>query len=84
MRLPYHPRPVERPRPQLVLDHIIVSGEAHLRRILISYGSRMSFSLRSADRIRSLFPAIRQWTEVGGSERRRAAFYRRGIDVTLA
>jgi hypothetical protein len=44
MRLPYIPRPAERPRPRLLLDHIIASGEAHLRRILISYGSRMSFS----------------------------------------
>jgi hypothetical protein len=84
MRLSYHPRPAERPRPRLLLDHIIVSGEVHLRRILISYGSPVSFSLRSADRVRSLFPAIRQWTEVGGSERRRAALHRRGIDVTLA
>jgi len=81
MRFSYHPRPAERPRRRLFLGDIIVWGEAHLRRILISYGSRMSFSLHSDDRVRSLFPAIGQWTEVGGSERRRTASHRRG-DVT--
>ena len=34
---------------------------------------RMGFYLRPAGRVRSLFPAVLQWTALGGPERRRAA-----------
>src|ERR1700724_2387413 len=37
--------------------------------------SRMGFYLRAAGRVRSLFPAIIQWTALGGSERWRAAHH---------